>query len=135
MTPRHPVGAGADDPGVVDELFGSHPDTSGPPALGRFAFRRHDAGVDDSIVVEQFKAMGDPVRWAIVRELRAGTRCACELADAADVSPPLLSHHLKVLRKAGLVVGTRRGRWVDYTLATGALTKLLARTEPETVVR
>ena len=77
--------------------------------------------------------MGDPVRWAIVRELRAGTRCACELSDAADVSPPLLSHHLKVLRKAGLVVGTRRGRWVDYTLDKGALTELLARTEPERV--
>lgn len=77
--------------------------------------------------------MGDPVRWAIVRELSAGTRCACELSDATDVSPPLLSHHLKVLRKAGLVIGTRRGRWVDYTLDTGALTELLARTEPATV--
>lgn len=89
--------------------------------------------MDDSIVVEQFKALGDPVRWAIVRELRAGTRCACELSDVAAVSPPLLSHHLKVLREASLVVGTKRGRWVDYTLNTDALAELFARAEPENV--
>lgn len=87
--------------------------------------------MDDSIVVEQFKALGDPVRWAIVRELRAGTRCACELSDVAGVSPPLLSHHLKVLRGAGLIAGTKRGRWVDYTLDNDALAALVARVEPE----
>ncbi len=95
--------------------------------------RGHDAGVDDSIVVERFKALGDPVRWAIVRELRAGTRCACELSDVAAVSPPLLSHHLKVLREAGLIDGARRGRWVDYTLDIDALAELFARAEPEAV--
>ena len=58
--------------------------------------------MDDSIVVEQFKALGDPVRWAIVREVGTGTRCACELSDVVEVSPPLLSHHLRVLREAGL---------------------------------
>jgi ArsR family transcriptional regulator len=89
--------------------------------------------VDNSIVVEQFKALGDPVRWAIVRELRAGSRCACELSDVAEVSPPLLSHHLKVLREAGLIAGTKRGRWVDYTLDAHALTALFARVEPATV--
>lgn len=71
------------------------------------------------------------MRWAIVRELRAGTRCACELSDVAEVSPPLLSHHLKVLREASLVDGTKRGRWVDYTLNTDALAELFARAEPE----
>jgi ArsR family transcriptional regulator, arsenate/arsenite/antimonite-responsive transcriptional repressor len=89
--------------------------------------------VDDSIVVEQFKALGDPVRWAIVRELRAGTRCACELSGVTAVSPPLLSHHLKVLREAGLVAGTKRGRWVDYTLDTDALAELVARAQPEAI--
>jgi ArsR family transcriptional regulator, arsenate/arsenite/antimonite-responsive transcriptional repressor len=68
------------------------------------------------MVVEQFKALGDPVRWAIVRELQGGTRCACVLADVAQVSPTLLSHHLKVLREAGLITGTKRGRWIDYSL-------------------
>jgi ArsR family transcriptional regulator len=89
--------------------------------------------VDDSIVVERFKALGDPVRWAIVRELRTGTRCACELSDVADVSPPLLSHHLKVLREAGLIAGAKRGRWVDYTLDIDAVTALFALTELLTV--
>lgn len=68
------------------------------------------------MAVEQFKALGDPVRWAIVRELQGGTRCACVLADVAQVSPTLLSHHLKVLRAAGLITGTKRGRWIDYSL-------------------
>ncbi|MGA9277351.1 ArsR/SmtB family transcription factor [Ilumatobacter sp.] len=90
--------------------------------------------MDDSIVVEQFKALGDPVRWAIVCELRGGTRCACELSDVAAVSPPLLSHHLKVLREAGLITGAKRGRWVDYTIENTALASLVARVEPETVV-
>lgn len=90
--------------------------------------------MDDSIVVEQFKALGDPVRWAIVRELRTGSRCACELSDVAEISPPLLSHHLKVLREAGLITGTKRGRWVDYTLNTDALHELLSHTQPEVAV-
>ncbi|HQZ36458.1 MAG TPA: metalloregulator ArsR/SmtB family transcription factor [Ilumatobacteraceae bacterium] len=76
--------------------------------------------MDDSMVVEQFKALGDPVRWAIVRELQGGTRCACVLADVAQVSPTLLSHHLKVLREAGLITGVKRGRWIDYSLDTAS---------------
>lgn len=91
--------------------------------------------MDDSIVVEQFKALGDPVRWLIVNELRAGARCACELSESAGVSPPLLSHHLKVLREAGLIAGTKRGRWTDYTLDDDALGALFARAQPERVGR
>ena len=79
-----------------------------------------------SKTVEQFRALGDPVRWSIVRELQGGTRCACELAQVAAVSPPLLSHHLKVLRQAGLITGVRRGRWIDYTLDDDALIALRA---------
>lgn len=70
--------------------------------------------------------MAEPVRWAIVEELRGGTRCACALADVAGVSAPLLSHHLKVLREAGLVTAAKRGRWVDYTLDHEALDRLCA---------
>jgi ArsR family transcriptional regulator len=82
--------------------------------------------VDDSTVVEQFRALGDPVRLAIIRVLRGGTRCACELAPIADVSPTLLSHHLKVLREAGLISGAKRGRWIDYSLDEPALMALVA---------
>ena len=86
-------------------------------------------------MVEQFRALGDPVRLTIVRQLRDGERCACELAEIADVSSPLLSHHLKTLRQAGLISGTKRGRWVDYTLNTEALTELLAGLELEAFAR
>jgi ArsR family transcriptional regulator len=55
------------------------------------------------------------------------------LAEIAEVSPPLLSHHLKVLRQAGLISGAKRGRWIDYTLHTDVLTELLASFEPKAV--
>jgi ArsR family transcriptional regulator len=92
---------------------------------GEFTRRVTVTNVNDSMIVEQLRALADPVRLSIVRELRGGTRCACELAEVADVSPPLLSHHLKVLRTAGLISGARRGRWIDYTLDDGALHALL----------
>jgi ArsR family transcriptional regulator len=82
--------------------------------------------VDDSKIVEQCRALGDPLRWAIVRELQGGTRCACVLAQVTEVSSTLLSHHLKVLREAGLVTARRRGRWIDYTLDDDAFGDLAA---------
>lgn len=78
------------------------------------------------MMVEQLRALADPVRLSIVRGLRGGTRCACELAEAAEVSSTLLSHHLKVLRTSGLISGARRGRWIDYTLAESTFHALLA---------
>lgn len=82
--------------------------------------------MDNSRIVEQYRALGDPVRWAIVRELQDGTRCACVPAQVTDVSSTLLSHHLKVLREAGLITGAKRGRWIDYTLESSALRTLAA---------
>ncbi len=76
------------------------------------------------MLIEVFRALGDPVRWAIVNELRQGTRCACVLSDVAGVSPSLLSHHLKTLREAGLVTGERRGRWIDFSLAPEVFLRL-----------
>jgi ArsR family transcriptional regulator len=84
-----------------------------------------DSGaVEDVRTVEQLKALGDPVRWAIVSQLHVSPVSARRLADAVRVSPTLLSHHLKVLREAGLIVGTRRGRWIDYSLEPKALRTL-----------
>ena len=89
--------------------------------------------MDDSMMVEMFRALGDPVRWTIVNELRHGTRCACVLSDVADVSPSLLSHHLKTLREAGLITGERRGRWIDYSLAHDVFVLLADTLVPEAV--
>lgn len=90
----------------------------------------------DSIVLEpsvsrQAEAIGllaavaDPVRWRLVAELAGhGKRCVCDLQPVGGVAPNVLSYHLKVLRDAGLVTATRRGRWVDYALTPDALTRL-----------
>lgn len=68
----------------------------------------------------------DPVRWRLLSALVAGTRCVCELQPVVAVTAPALSHHLRVLREAGLVTACRRGRWIDYTLAPDAVDRLRA---------
>jgi ArsR family transcriptional regulator len=81
--------------------------------------------VDHSTPVElnaaRFRALGDPTRLRVVQELRHGTRCVCELRERINVSGSLLSHHLAVLREAGIITAARRGRWIDYALAPDAL--------------
>ncbi len=70
--------------------------------------------------------MGDPIRLRIVAELSDGQRCVCELLEKIGIAPNLLSYHLRVLRDAGLVEASRRGRWVDYSLAPDGLEALRA---------
>jgi ArsR family transcriptional regulator, arsenate/arsenite/antimonite-responsive transcriptional repressor len=70
-------------------------------------------------------AAADPVRWIVLRRLTLGEACVCDLQAEADVAPNLLSYHLKVLREAGLVTSTRRGRWIDYRLTDGAMDRLI----------
>jgi ArsR family transcriptional regulator, arsenate/arsenite/antimonite-responsive transcriptional repressor len=74
--------------------------------------------------VERLQALADPLRWAITDTLRAGPRCACELVDDLDIPAPLLSHHMKVLRRAELVRARKLGRRVEYTLDLAALDEL-----------
>ena len=69
----------------------------------------------------------DPVRWRLLSELAAaGTRCVCDLQPVGGVAPNVLSYHLKVLRQAGLVTSSKRGRWVDYTIADDAHARIAA---------
>jgi ArsR family transcriptional regulator len=77
-------------------------------------------------MVARFRALADPTRLRVVHELTRGTRCVCELRDQLGIRGPLLSHHLAVLRDAGLVTACRRGRWVDYTLDTQVLAATFA---------
>lgn len=71
--------------------------------------------------------VADPVRWRLLAELAAaGTRCVCDLQPVGGVAPNVLSYHLKVLREAGLVTSAKRGRWVDYTLAEDAHSRIAA---------
>jgi ArsR family transcriptional regulator len=73
----------------------------------------------------QFKALADPTRVAIVNQLSAAEEvCVCNLNAAFDLSQPTISHHLKILREAGLVESTRRGTWAYYRLVPGAVAAL-----------
>ena len=64
-----------------------------------------------------FKALADPVRlrlFSMIAGADSGEACVCELTVGFDVSGPTISHHLKVLREAGLIEGDRRGTWIYY---------------------
>ena len=72
-------------------------------------------------------ALADPARLAIVRQLATdGAVCACDVAPAAGLSQPTISHHLRVLREAGVVRGERRGTWIWYALEPVASERLSA---------
>lgn len=74
------------------------------------------------------KALGDPVRVQLVDVLRkhAGKVCVCELVPLFDLSQPTVSHHLKVLRRAGIVGSERQGLWAYYYVIPDALEELSA---------
>ena len=74
------------------------------------------------------KALGDPVRLQLIDVLRkhAGKVCVCDLVPLFDLSQPTISHHLKVLRQAGLVGSERQGLWAYYYVIPGALNELSA---------
>jgi ArsR family transcriptional regulator len=74
------------------------------------------------------KALGDPVRLQLVDVLRrhAGKVCVCELVPLFDLSQPTVSHHLKVLRDAGIVGSEREGLWAYYYVVPGALEEFTA---------
>ena len=80
--------------------------------------------LDRSQAMRLFHALSDPTRLGIVRKLRQGERCVCELTDALDAAQSRLSFHLKVLKDAGLVSDRREGRWVYYELRREALEEL-----------
>jgi ArsR family transcriptional regulator, arsenate/arsenite/antimonite-responsive transcriptional repressor len=74
------------------------------------------------------KALGDPIRMQLVDVLRkhAGKVCVCELVPLFELSQPTVSHHLKVLREAGIVGSERRGLWAYYYVNPAALEELSA---------
>lgn len=72
----------------------------------------------DASVLETVKALAEPLRWRIVESLAAEELCVCHLVEELDVPQPLVSHHLKVLRDAGLVESERFRYWTYYRLRT-----------------
>ena len=80
---------------------------------------------DAEALAARFKALADPTRVAIVNRLAAADEvCVCDFVAALDLTQPTVSHHLKVLRDAGLVESSRRGTWAFYRLVPEAVTEL-----------
>jgi ArsR family transcriptional regulator, arsenate/arsenite/antimonite-responsive transcriptional repressor len=93
------------------------------PALGVAALAEAQA----SELAAMFKALGDPVRLRLLSLIAShpgGQACVCEISPTFDVSQPTISHHLKLLRSAGLLDCERRGTWVYYWVVPSALQQL-----------
>lgn len=80
---------------------------------------------DAALVAPMFKALGDPVRLRLASLIASRPEvCVCDLTGEFDLGAPTISHHLRVLREAGLVQSVRRGTWVHYSIRHDALTRL-----------
>jgi ArsR family transcriptional regulator len=80
-------------------------------------------------LAQVFKALADPVRLRLVSLIGAhqgGEVCVCELTTAFALTQPTISHHLKILREAGIIDCERRGTWVYYWLVPAALERMAA---------
>ena len=77
----------------------------------------------------KFKALSDPVRLRLLSSIAShagGEACVCDISAGVKVSQPTVSHHLKVLRDAGLLTSQRRASWVYYAVVPEALDALSA---------
>ena len=80
-------------------------------------------------VVRKLKALADPVRlrlFSLVASHAGGEACVCDISAGLNIKQPTISHHLKVLREAGLLTSERRASWVYYSVTPDALQSLSA---------
>jgi ArsR family transcriptional regulator, arsenate/arsenite/antimonite-responsive transcriptional repressor len=80
----------------------------------------------EALPVELARALGDPLRWRIIELLATEQLCVAHLAEELDTAQPLVSHHLKVMREAGLIEADRYRYWTYYRLRPAALVRLAA---------
>lgn len=90
---------------------------------------------DAGRLAQVFKALADPARIKLLSMIGThdgGEVCVCELIEGFSLTPPTISHHLKVLRESGLITSDRRGTWIYYRLVPQALAELagLLATDP-----
>jgi len=84
-------------------------------------------------LAQVFRALGDPVRLRLVSLIgahRGGEMCVCDLTSAFDLTQPTISHHLRILREAGIIGSQRRGTWVYYRLLPAAFERMAAVLSP-----
>ena len=67
-------------------------------------------------IVRVFKALSDENRIRILKQLKGGEKCGCELLEALQITQPTLSHHMKILCDCGIVKSRREGKWMHYTI-------------------
>jgi ArsR family transcriptional regulator, arsenate/arsenite/antimonite-responsive transcriptional repressor len=83
------------------------------------------------IYADRFKALADPARVALVARLAQEDEiCVCHLVEGSGLSQPTISHHLAILKRAGLVTSTRRGTWAYYRLEPDAVNELAQALSP-----
>ncbi len=80
---------------------------------------------DLEVEAEIFKAMSDPCRLMILKLLKEGELCACEIMVAINRPQSTTSHHLSILKDAGLIKERKNGRWSRYRLSEGAVIEAL----------
>jgi ArsR family transcriptional regulator, arsenate/arsenite/antimonite-responsive transcriptional repressor len=90
-------------------------------------------------IAVKLKALADPVRlrlFSSVASHAGGEACVCDISGGFEVSQPTISHHLKVLRDAGLLTSQRRASWVYYAVVPEALRDLssLLNVDADTVI-
>lgn len=90
------------------------------PHLSAEVFGSRLAGKTPAAMAEIFRALGDETRLAIVQMLAGKKLCVCNVLDAFEMSQPTISHHLKILRQAGIVQDERQGKWIYYSLNPAA---------------
>ena len=75
--------------------------------------------------MQLLQALAHPTRLAIVRELTGtGEVCACDFTTCCDVGQPTVSHHLRILKEAGVIAADRRGTSIYYSIVPSAAERL-----------
>jgi ArsR family transcriptional regulator len=80
--------------------------------------------VDEKEIAVMLKAMGDENRIRILWILYEGEACARDILEKLNISQPTLSHHMKILCDAGIVIGSKKGKWVHYSLCRDGIDTL-----------
>ena len=73
--------------------------------------------MDEKQTAMIFKAFCDENRIRIIKLLRSGEKCACKLLEEINVTQPTLSHHMKILCDAEIVIGRTEGKWIHYSIS------------------
>lgn len=72
--------------------------------------------INNQEIVKMLKAIADENRLQMINLLSCENLCSCHFVNILEISQPNVSHHLKILKEAGLIKASKRGRWIDYSL-------------------